>query len=104
VVRYPHILTVKKIIEGEFDDETGDYTIGGTVEQEITGRAEIAGSGKMITLNDGKQIAYNWVFYSREIVSIDYNAPCTLSDDNGEFWGGTVKGASKTQKGTRIWL
>ena len=100
MVRYPHTLTVTFRADGTYDP-TGDYTPGATSTYEIEGRAEANGAGKMIALEGGAQIVYNFMFYCEDQhFELPYNADATLSTG----WSGTVKRMANNQKGTMIWL
>jgi len=82
-------------------DPTGDYFPGGTAEYYIEGRAEPNGEGRMITLEGGAQIVYNYMFYCRDqYFELPYNANAQLNSG----WQGTVKRMANNQTGTVIWL
>lgn len=102
VARYPHKLVVTYKQDGTYSN--GDYTVGATITKTLTGRAEPDGKGSMITLPDGKQIAYTWKFFCSPLAyKIPYDAVVVLTA-NSETWQGNLKGQSNNQTNTILWM
>ena len=104
MVRYPHTLIVKWQTEGGFDDD-GNYQSGTAVEKSIEGRADVAGSGSLVSMEDGSQVSYGWDFFTQvQEFEAPFNAQAELKEGDVTLWKGTVKRFANQQKHTRIWL
>ena len=102
VSRFPDTIVITWKSDGTYTDLTGDYTAGTTITKTVTGRKEPNGGGRLIALEDGGQIVYNWLFICKKQ---DFTAPINadVSINSGE-WTGKVKRQVNDQTGTRIWL
>ena len=100
VKRFPHTLKVTYKSEGSFT--SGNFTPGSDQTVEIEGRAEPNSRGRLISLEDGGQVVYEWVFYCKSLEGdIPFGSRAEITELN---WKGHVARAVQNQTNARIWL
>lgn len=105
VIRWPHRVVFTLIESIPVQDENGDWIPNNTEATiETPCRAEPNGSGKLVITEDGSDLVYSWLVFTKVIDRLPFGTPVKVYDGNELFVTGTIKKFSKDQKHCRIWL
>ena len=108
LVRFrPHTLSLLNVIEGGYNEATGDYTEG---RKEWSGsipcRYEPNGSARTVPVGEGKNYVYEYrIYLIQDCPEIRYGQSLKLFDAQGALLGVfTAKGFHRGQLDAKCWV
>ena len=103
----PHTLSLLDVVDGSYDDTTGDYTQGRKEWSErIPCRYEPNGQAKTVPVGEGKDYVYEYkVYLNQDCPEIRFGQKVKLYDADGNELGEfTSKGFHRGQLDSKMWL
>ena len=103
----PHTLSMLNVIEGGYNDSTGDYTEGRKEWSEpVPCRYEPNGQARTVPMGEGKDYVYEYKLYlNQDCPEIRYGQKLKLFDAQGDCIGEyTSKGFHRGQLDAKCWV